>query len=59
MATTEELLRPSQAAALLHVTVDTLRGYAQAGELSPVRTPGGHRRYPLADVRAFIERRAT
>lgn len=50
-----ELLQPHDAAALLGVTADTLRRYANEGVLPSQRVrPGGHRRFRRSDVEALI-----
>lgn len=47
--TAEDLLKPSEAAAMLGVTVRSVARYADLGQLACIR-PGGHRRYSRADV---------
>ena len=47
-----EVLRLSEAAALLGVHPDTLRRWADAGQVPCTRTPGGERRFTRADVEA-------
>ncbi|ELR99781.1 IS607 family transposase [Gloeocapsa sp. PCC 73106] len=42
-----DLLSPSEAAKLLGVSVKTLYRWEDAGKISPIRTPGNQRRYPL------------
>ena len=42
-----DLLTPSEAAELLGVSIRTLYRWKVAGKLSPIRTPGNQRRYPL------------
>lgn len=51
------LLSLSRAAALLGVHPLTLRRWANQGEIAVHRTPGGHRRFAPADLRAFAARR--
>jgi len=52
----DDLLTPREAARMLGVRVPTLAWWARTGALKPaVRTPGGHRRYRLADVLAHRE----
>jgi len=48
-----------QVAALLGVSLNTARAWADSGELPHRRTPGGHRRFIEADVLAFRARRLT
>ncbi|WJW74389.1 response regulator [Thiohalobacter sp. IOR34] len=47
---TEDYLSPHQVASLLHVSPVTVRHWAAQGKLSFVTTPGGHRRFPRAEV---------
>jgi excisionase family DNA binding protein len=48
-------LRTAQVAALLHVSPKTVTRWAQEGRLPYLRTLGGHRRYPDAEIRALLE----
>lgn len=48
-----EVLRPGAAAALAHVTTDTLADWVRAGKLEAVFTAGGQRRYRRADIIAI------
>jgi excisionase family DNA binding protein len=48
-------LRTAQVAELLHVSPKTVRRWAQEGRLPYLRTLGGHRRYPDAEIRAQVE----
>lgn len=48
------LLAPRDVAALMKVDVRTVNRWAREGLLFAVKTHGGHRRYPEACVRAFI-----
>lgn len=41
-------------AAQMNVHTATVRRWADAGELPHILTPGGHRRFALADVQAFL-----
>lgn len=50
-----ELLKPSEAAELLHVSPITIRHWAQEGILKSFTTPGGHRRFKKDDVLALID----
>jgi excisionase family DNA binding protein len=54
--TTEpKYLRTAQVAELLQVSPKTVSRWAQEGRLPYVRTLGGHRRYPDAEIRALLE----
>lgn len=55
---TGELTVP-QAARVLGVALNTVRAWADSGELPHRRTAGGHRRFVEADVLAFQARRLT
>jgi excisionase family DNA binding protein len=52
----DELLRPREVAALFGVRPTTIARWAREGKLTPLRTPGGHRRYSLAGVREVLDR---
>jgi excisionase family DNA binding protein len=45
-----ELLRPREVAALFGVRPATIARWAREGCLTPLRTPGGHRRYVRSSV---------
>ena len=51
----EELLTPSEVAALFRVDPKTVTRWAKAGKLSCVKTLGGHRRYLASEVNALLE----
>lgn len=53
-----ELLTPGEAAAQLRVHRATLVRWADRDGLTAVKTPGGHRRYVAAEVRALAEYRS-
>lgn len=53
------LLRSGEVAALFQVSRRTVIEWARAGKLPFITTPGGHRRYPAAEVRALLERAST
>lgn len=56
MTSPDDLLTPSEVAALLGVDSKTVRRWAVRGWLPEgVRTLGGHRRYRRGDVEAAIE----
>jgi len=44
-----------EASRLLGVDASTLRAWADAGRIKAFRTPGGHRRFVRADLRALVE----
>jgi excisionase family DNA binding protein len=46
----EELLRPREVADIFGVRPSTVAQWAREGKLAPLRTPGGHRRYPRSGV---------
>lgn len=48
-----------EASQFLGIHYTTLRNWADKGEIPVFRTPGGHRRFRLADVRGFLEARAS
>jgi excisionase family DNA binding protein len=48
------LLTPAEVAAMLRVDPKTVTRWAQQGKLRSVRTLGGHRRYPAADIHALL-----
>lgn len=52
-------LSTKEAADAAGVSVRTLYRYEEAGRISSVRTPGGHRRYWHEDVDALLIRRAS
>jgi excisionase family DNA binding protein len=50
----ERLLTPGEVAHMFRVDPKTVSRWAQAGRLRYIRTPGGHRRFPEAEVRAHL-----
>ena len=48
------LLTTGEVAVMLRVSRATVTGYCRRGKLASVRTPGGHRRIPLAAVQALM-----
>lgn len=54
----DELLTPAQAIAVAHISKSTLLRAEDAGKISALRTPGGHRRYRRADVEALLTKPA-
>jgi len=56
----DKLLTPRELADELGVAASTVRGYLRTGQIEPAkRTPGGHARYMLADVRRALSARAS
>ncbi|GAA4484469.1 hypothetical protein GCM10023191_007670 [Actinoallomurus oryzae] len=55
----DELLKPREVAELFGVRTTTIARWAREGKLSPLRTPGGHRRYSRADIRRILAEEAT
>lgn len=53
-----ELLPPGEAARRLRVHPQTLRALEKTGGLTPVRTPGGSRRYRATEVEEVRRKRA-
>jgi excisionase family DNA binding protein len=49
-----KLLRAGEVAALLQVSRRSVAAWARRGLLSYIETPGGHRRFRAADVRALV-----
>ena len=49
------LLRTSDVAALFQVSERTVCEWARRGRLPSVRTPGGHRRYPVEQIRELLD----
>ena len=50
-------VRISEAARMLGVSVDTLRRWEAAGKITVERTPGGHRRYDVEQLRGIARNR--
>ncbi|WP_054952658.1 BldC family transcriptional regulator [Flaviflexus massiliensis] len=51
----QDLLTPSQVAALFHVDPKTVTRWANAGKLSSIRTLGGHRRFRKDEVEKLLD----
>ena len=56
VAQTERLLTAKEAAHYLHVSLFTLNRIEQSGGILPYRTPGGHRRYSINMLDAYLEK---
>src|SRR3954451_1598949 len=52
-----DVLSTRQVAQLLGVGEATIKRWADAGEIECFRTPGGHRKFRLRDVTAFVQGR--
>lgn len=52
----DELLTPSEVAALFRVDPKTVTRWAKAGKLTSIRTLGGHRRYRAEEVYGLLDR---
>src|SRR4051794_27124991 len=52
-----DVLSTRQVAQLLGVGEATVKRWADAGEIDCFRTPGGHRKFRLRDVTAFVQGR--
>jgi excisionase family DNA binding protein len=50
----EELLTPSEVAAMFRVNPKTVTRWARSGKISAIRTLGGHRRFRASEVRALL-----
>jgi excisionase family DNA binding protein len=48
------LLRTREVAVLFQVSERAVTEWARRGRIASVRTPGGHRRYPAAQVRTLL-----
>jgi excisionase family DNA binding protein len=46
-----ELLTPSEVAAMFRVNPKTVTRWARAGRISAIRTLGGHRRFRASEIR--------
>ena len=49
----DPLIQPCEASALTGVSARSLRRYNDLGLIGAIRTPGGHRRYKLSEVRSL------
>ena len=50
----EQLLTPSEVAALFRVNPKTVTRWARAGKLTAIRTLGGHRRFKVSEIRKCL-----
>jgi excisionase family DNA binding protein len=51
----DELLTPSEVAALFRVNPKTVTRWARSGKISAIRTLGGHRRFRATEIRRLLE----
>jgi len=54
-----QLLTAREAARYLRISLSTLYRMEQTGQLLPLRTPGGHRRYTVSMLNACLARPAS
>jgi len=54
----QQWLTLKQASEFLGIHFTTLRIWADKGDIPVFRTPGGHRRFSLADLRRFLDQRS-
>ena len=52
----EQLLTPSEVAAMFRGNPKTVTRWARAGKISAIRTLGGHRRFRASEIRQFLEK---
>ena len=50
----EELLTPSEVAALFRVDPKTVTRWARAGRISYIKTLGGHRRFKASEIQQLL-----
>lgn len=50
----EQLLTPSEVAAMFRVNPKTVTRWARAGKISAIRTLGGHRRFKASEIKKFL-----
>ena len=53
----QQILTPNQVAKMLMVSPTAVRQWASRGDLQALTTPGGHRRFKIADVVSFANKR--
>ena len=51
---TDQRIPVGEASRILGVSITTLRRWEREGRITPGRTPGGQRRYSVADIEALI-----
>jgi excisionase family DNA binding protein len=55
----EQLLTPSEVAAMFRVNPKTVTRWARAGKLTAIRTLGGHRRFRVSEIKRCLEEMST
>ncbi len=55
----EQLLTPSEVAALFRVNPKTVTRWARAGKLTAIRTLGGHRRFRVSEIKRCLAEMST
>ncbi len=55
-ASTDDYVKSSEAARILHVSIQTLARWAREGKLPYVITMGGHRRFSRAEMEELAKR---
>ena len=50
----DELVGRAEAARIARVSISTLLRAEKAGRITPLRTPGGHRRYRRSDAEGLL-----
>lgn len=55
MNSQRQLLTPREASRMLGISYPTIKNWILAGKLKTIRTPGGHHRLTLANLRPFLE----
>jgi excisionase family DNA binding protein len=55
----EQLLTPSEVAAMFRVNPKTVTRWARAGKLTAIRTLGGHRRFRVSEIKRCLEAMST
>jgi excisionase family DNA binding protein len=51
----DQLLTPSEVAAMFRVNPKTVTRWARAGKLNAIRTLGGHRRFKASEIKRCME----
>ena len=55
----EQLLTPSEVAALFRVNPKTVTRWARAGKITAIRTLGGHRRFKASEISRCLQEMST